>query len=89
MPPIWSLKRKTSTRFHRVRIDLVDDRLTVRSVLGDGDPDELAVEVDAARVVHRAFAQSVVRQQFPVRPDLEQMSLALSGIAIVSVAQLG
>jgi hypothetical protein len=57
------------------------------SVLGDGDPDEIAVKVDAARMV---TVPSPERGPPAIsRPaNLEQMSLALSGIAIVSVAQL-
>jgi hypothetical protein len=62
-------------------IDAVDNRTAVRAVLGDRHPDVLAVVVDAARVIDRAFPQRQIGNQMAGHVELEQVAGAGAAIA--------
>src|SRR4051794_34508491 len=75
-------------RLHRFGIDLVDDGRAVWPVFGNRREDRLAVIVDATRMIDRPFAQRDVLKQVSRRIDLEQVSFALTRIAIVAISGL-
>ena len=58
-------------------------------VLGDGNPDVLAVGVDAAGVVHVALAQDDVLLEVALVVHDEQVSDALAGCAVVAALRGG
>jgi len=72
-------------RFQCVRIDAIDDRAAVGPILGYRHPDELAVEVDAARMIDRAFSQREIGDELTLSIHLEQMTGANTGVPVETV----
>ena len=75
-------------RLHRRRIDAIEDRAAVRSVLRSRHPDRFAVIVHAARVVHRAFTQRQIGDEVAFRVELDEMPDPFAGVSVVTILQL-
>ena len=69
-------------------IDPIDDRLAVGAVLRDRHPDVLAVIVDAAGMIDRAFAELQFADEIALQVDLEQVRRALARVAVIAVDRL-
>src|SRR5674476_238260 len=70
-------------------VDAVDDGAAVGPVLGHGDPDVCAVEVNAARVVHVALTESDVLLGVAGLIHDKQVADSLARCAIVATCGVG
>lgn len=64
----------------RSGVHAVDDGAAVGPVLGNGNPDVGAVEVDAARVVHVALAENDVLLEVPALSMTNKCPIPLPGV---------